>query len=163
MASSLQTHCSKEDGVQKHDRLENGEIVNGLQHIISSFYHEQRALRLNRQTEDDDLLKSYESRISHIETDFSQRIDSCNTRQQLLVSALDTSQANLESLQREIASIEKSIAMCIEAEVELEQGCSNERTLERQKYERFNKDILNERNQEDLIQSTRLIEEFVRD
>ena len=122
MESSYELHCSKGDYRRKHKRFENDEILDELQNIIFTFYNEQRTLRSNRQAEDDSLLKSYESRILHIETDFSQRIETCNTKQQLLVSALDTSQASLESLQREISNIEESIASCIEAEAELEPG-----------------------------------------
>lgn len=163
MASSHELRCSRNDVRRKHDRFDNGEIVDGLQSIITSFYNEQHALRFNRQAENESLLKSHESRILQIETEFSQRIESCNAKQQLLLGALDSSQASLETLQREIANIEESIAMCEDAEAELEQGRSNEKTLERQNYERFNQEILNERNQEDLIQSNCLIEAFVRD
>lgn len=162
MTSSHELHCSKGDVQRKHNRFDNGEIADGLQNIISTFYNEQSALRSNRQAEDDSLLKSYESRIFQIETDFSQRIESCNAKQQLLVIALDRSQASLENLQREVANIKESIAMSIEAEAELEQGRSNETALERQKYERLNQDVMNERNQKDLIQSNRLIEALVR-
>jgi hypothetical protein len=160
---SHELHCSKRDVRRKHGRFDNGEILDGLQNIISTFCDEQGALRLKMQAEDDSLLKSYESRILHVETDFGQRIESCKAQQQLLVSALDTSQASLKSLQREIGNIEESIVMCIEAEAELEQGRSNEATMERQKYECIKQDILKERSQKDLILSNRLIEAFVRD
>lgn len=163
MTPSHELHCNKREVRRKYNHLEDGEVLNRLEEIISAFYEEQRKLLFDRQAQDDGLLKSYKSRVLHIETDFGQKIDSCKAQQQLLMIALDTSQASLENLQREIANIEESIAMRIGVEAELEQGRNNEVTMETEKYERIKQEILQERSQKDLVLSNSLIEACVCD
>jgi hypothetical protein len=156
MVPSHELNCNEREVRRKHNRSDNGELLDGLQNMISTFCDEQRVLRFDRKAEDDSLLESYHSRILKVETNFSQRIESCKAQQQSLVSSL-------ENLQREIVNIEESIAMCMEAGAELEQGRNDEVTMERQNYEHITQDIAKERSQKDLILSHRLIEAFVRD